>query len=74
MPVTKKSVVISWITYELAFEKGHIKYGTIVIDELKNVNLQGQRVIEFSLSTVQLQLSQPQGYVSINLVDNKNAD
>lgn len=43
----KNSIVFGRITEKFSFQKGDIHDGGIIIDELKNVHLYGQRIFKF---------------------------
>ena len=53
-------------------EESNVEYGGVVVDKLKEVDLEWQRVVELCLRPVELNLCQPYGQVAVDLVDQQN--
>ena len=59
---------------ELALEESNVDDGSVVVDELEEINLECERVIEVCLSSVELLLCQPDGDGLVDEVEQHDED
>ena len=68
---TEKFVVLSRVANKFPLEEGDVEDGRVVVDELEEVDLEGEAVVELGLGAVQLQVSQPNSHVAVDLFINR---
>ena len=66
--------IIVWCSQELALEESNIDDGSVVVDELEEINLESKRVVEICLSSVELLLCQPHGHGLVDEVEEHDED
>jgi hypothetical protein len=67
LTVIEQLVVLARISYKLPLEERDVEDGGVVVDELQEVDLEGEGVVELGLGPVQLLFCQPLGNVTVNL-------
>lgn len=68
LPITEDPIVLGRITDEFALEEGHIEYGTVVVDELEEVDLQCETLVVFGLRATIFPGSKGHGQIVVGIV------
>ena len=67
LSVAEEPVVLAWVPHQFALDEGYVENGGVEVDELQQVDLEGEGVVELGLGSLQLFFSEIFGHPGVYL-------